>query len=136
MRICDALSSVSDSLPAILRQPGMPSRATVYRWLRDNPRFRDLYLIARQEQFAIEAERLLQTVDDPGRNWLEFEKAPGLDPDADEEDDCDDDDDGPCDLASLQAYIKSLRRNVLNLLPKKHGLQWATEIATGGRAKC
>ena len=45
-KLCAALAageSGKDSLRAICKRPGMPSRATVYRWLEESPEFQSLY---------------------------------------------------------------------------------------------
>lgn len=45
-KLCAAIAageSGKDSLRSICKQPGMPSRATVYRWLDENPEFSEMY---------------------------------------------------------------------------------------------
>ena len=54
--ICDRLVN-GESLRAICADPGMPARATVFRWLASNQEFRRSYALAREcqaEDFAYE----------------------------------------------------------------------------------
>ena len=52
-KICDAIvegESGKNSLREVCKLPGMPSRATVYRWLRDYPDFAKLYELATDDR--------------------------------------------------------------------------------------
>lgn len=66
--ICEQLAE-GKSLRTICEAPGMPNRATVFRWLADEKYqvFRDQYARAREAQADLLAEEILEIADD-GRN--------------------------------------------------------------------
>ena len=47
---CAAVAEGDKSIRAICALPGMPSKASVFRWLAANEDFRKLYELARDEQ--------------------------------------------------------------------------------------
>ena len=51
------------SLAQILSQPGMPSKQTVYSWLRTNREFLDYYVHAREEQADFFADQCVEIAD-------------------------------------------------------------------------
>lgn len=67
--ICARLAE-GDSLREICREPGMPGKSTVMRWLHDNEAFRDQY--ARAKDIGIEAlaEDILDIADDGRNDWM------------------------------------------------------------------
>lgn len=46
------------TLREALKQPGMPSEATAYRWLAERPEFREMYARAREQGDELDAERM------------------------------------------------------------------------------
>ncbi|RFD19237.1 terminase small subunit [Komagataeibacter melaceti] len=60
--ICTRLAD-GQSLRAICADAGMPHRATVFRWLRDNPAFRALYATAREAAADTLAEEIIAIAD-------------------------------------------------------------------------
>lgn len=55
--IC-ALIAEHKTLRDALKQPGMPSEATAYRWLAERPEFREMYARAREQGDELDAERM------------------------------------------------------------------------------
>lgn len=68
--ICSELAE-GKSLKEVCLQKRMPSKATVYRWLRDMPGFRDQYARAREESSDALFEDLLEIADDARDDWIE-----------------------------------------------------------------
>jgi hypothetical protein len=66
--ICDRLFD-GETLSEICRDPAMPDKPTVRRWLAQNPMFRGEYLFTCQlqvEDLATEALRIVDSVDTAG----------------------------------------------------------------------
>jgi hypothetical protein len=61
--ICIRLSE-GESLKEIVRTEGMPDRATVYRWLLEQPVFCDMYTRAREEQADTLADEIIAIADE------------------------------------------------------------------------
>jgi len=61
--ICIRLSE-GESLKEIVRAEGMPDRATVYRWLLEQPAFCDKYARAREEQADTLADEIIAIADE------------------------------------------------------------------------
>ena len=61
--ICIRLSE-GESLKGIVRSEGMPDRATVYRWLLEQPSFCDKYTRAREEQADTLADEIIAIADE------------------------------------------------------------------------
>ena len=61
--ICIRLSE-GESLKEIVRSEGMPDRATVYRWLLEQPQFCDMYTRAREEQADTLADEIIAIADE------------------------------------------------------------------------
>src|SRR6187455_1949888 len=70
-RVCEQIASRPVSLCEICRDPDMPGIATIFRWLRDHPDFREMYVIAKQEQVELLMEQCLDLVRDESRDYLE-----------------------------------------------------------------
>jgi hypothetical protein len=51
----------------------MPARTTVYTWLNENPDFRAMYKIAREEQLEFIAEEIIRIADDASNDWIKDE---------------------------------------------------------------
>src|SRR3954465_7988144 len=60
--ICERISC-GESLAAICRDPTMPCRAAVFRWLREHPEFRGQYEQACEERTEFWAERIIEIAD-------------------------------------------------------------------------
>lgn len=74
--ICDRLAG-GESLRQICRDPEMPSRESVRRWLRDDQEFRALHARAREDQADHYAEEILEIADDGTNDWQERELKSG-----------------------------------------------------------
>ena len=61
--ICIRLSE-GESLKEIVKTEGMPNRATVYRWLLEQPAFCDKYARAREEQADTLADEIIAIADE------------------------------------------------------------------------
>jgi hypothetical protein len=70
--ICDRISH-GDSLREVCRDPEMPHKSTVLRWLREKPELRDQYRDARDDLLEYWASDILEIADD-GTNDM----VPGL----------------------------------------------------------
>ena len=69
-KIC-LLVSEGESLRAVCEQDGMPSKATIMRWLASNDSFRDQYAQAKEQAAFLMAEDLLEIADDGRNDWME-----------------------------------------------------------------
>ena len=69
-RLCARIATTPQSLAAICEDPDMPGIATVFRWLRDHPDFREMYVIAKQEQVEILMDECFQIVDDTSNDLI------------------------------------------------------------------
>lgn len=49
----------------------MPSKTSVFRWLNDQPSFRDQYARAREAQAEHWADEILEIADDGSNDWME-----------------------------------------------------------------
>ncbi len=61
--ICDRISH-GESLRSVCRDPAMPSKSTVLRWLREKPELRDRYVQARDDLMEYWASDILEIADD------------------------------------------------------------------------
>lgn len=61
--ICDRISQ-GESLRAVCRDPEMPAKSTVLRWLREKPELRDQYTNARDDLMEYWASDILEIADD------------------------------------------------------------------------
>jgi hypothetical protein len=65
-KLCAALAageSGKDSLRSVCKQPGMPSRATVYRWLEDNTEFQAMYAKATTQRADSYIDEIVEIAD-------------------------------------------------------------------------
>lgn len=69
-RICERLEQ-GESMRRICATPGFPAKATVMRWLRDNPVFRDMHAQARLAQLDSMADDLIEIADDARNDFME-----------------------------------------------------------------
>lgn len=73
--ICRRMAE-GQSLRAILRDEGMPSWMTVWRWSEDNEAFRAQYARARQAQAHRWVDEIVEISDDDSRDWTERDGVP------------------------------------------------------------
>lgn len=69
-RICARISE-GEPLKSLCAGAGMPSRETVYAWVRSNKEFSDMYARAKELQLDRMAEDLLEISDDGTNDWME-----------------------------------------------------------------
>jgi hypothetical protein len=62
-KICDRICQ-GEGLVRICEEKGMPAQGTVYIWLRDQPKFQEMYTRAREVQQDFHAEQLLEIADE------------------------------------------------------------------------
>ena len=68
--ICERLS-LGESMRSVSRDPDMPASATMFRWLREKPEFREQYEIAKEESADALVEEMLEIADDGTNDWME-----------------------------------------------------------------
>jgi hypothetical protein len=68
--ICTRLMN-GETLREICRDPHLPHRATVFRWLHADKEFCDQYTIAREIQLDDLADEMLEIADDSTNDWIE-----------------------------------------------------------------
>ncbi len=79
-QICGRMSE-GETLRKVCRDPAMPARSTVYRWLSKNPAFANQYAQAREMLVEAWADEIIEIADDGttdyitkvGRNGAEYE---------------------------------------------------------------
>lgn len=69
-QICERIFS-GEGLREICRDPEMPSRSMIYRWLEANTDFRDQYARARDGLYDYWAEDIVEISDDATNDWME-----------------------------------------------------------------
>lgn len=69
-RICTELAS-GRSARSVCNDKGMPSMQTFWRWLRENPAFREQYARAKQEAADALVEEMLDIADDASGDYVE-----------------------------------------------------------------
>lgn len=74
--ICSQLAE-GMSLREVCRQDGMPDKATVMRWLHNQPDFRDQYTRAKDIGIEAIAEDILDIADDGENDWMERKNPDG-----------------------------------------------------------
>ena len=74
--ICDRLVN-RESLRAICADPAIPARATVFRWLASNEKFRRSYAFAREWLVEGLMDEILEIVDDSSGDYAEKTGADG-----------------------------------------------------------
>lgn len=73
-KICIGLAD-GKSLRTICKLKGMPSKATVFRWLRDHPEFAQVYATARDDQADLLADEVVEIADNAGSTKGAINKA-------------------------------------------------------------
>ena len=61
--VCAAVAEGDKSIRTICKMPGMPSKATVFRWLAEHDDFRKLYELARDEQAETHVDEVVELAD-------------------------------------------------------------------------
>lgn len=68
--ICELLSQ-GISLRSVCKEEGMPSGATVFKWMRDNEMFLKQYARAKEESADAMSEEILDISDNGSNDWME-----------------------------------------------------------------
>lgn len=68
--ICAKLSD-GRSLRSVCNDESMPSKTTVFRWLREDEEFRDQYARAKEESADALVDEILDIADDGTNDWME-----------------------------------------------------------------
>ncbi len=71
VRICERIATSPVAMIHICEDPDMPSTSTLFRWLKDHPEFRDMYVLAKEMQVELLLEQCLEIVDDDYRDLIE-----------------------------------------------------------------
>jgi hypothetical protein len=71
-RLCEGRS-----LRSICKDEGMPSTATVFRWLREHPEFQEQYARAKREGVEALVDEIPDIADDGSNDWMEKLNADG-----------------------------------------------------------
>ena len=74
--ICERIA-LGEGLRGILRDDGMPSLSTVFRWLEANEARREQYARARERQAEFFSDEILEIADDGTNDWMERETRSG-----------------------------------------------------------
>ena len=69
--ICERIATSTQSLLKICEAPDMPGIASIFRWLREHPDFREMYVIAKETQAEVLLEEALDLVDDDSHDVIE-----------------------------------------------------------------
>lgn len=69
-KICEQLS-IGYSLRTIIKDPELPSIATIFKWMRTNEEFLNQYARAKQEAADAMAEDILDISDNATNDWME-----------------------------------------------------------------
>ena len=70
IKVCERIATTPISMALICRQPDMPSYTAFFRWLRDHEDFREMYVIAKQEQVELLIEQCIDIVDDDSNDII------------------------------------------------------------------
>ena len=68
--ICERIATTPQSLVKICEAPDMPGIASIFRWLREHPDFREMYVIAKETQAEVLLEEALDLVDDDSNDLI------------------------------------------------------------------
>jgi hypothetical protein len=74
-KICAEIADGQKSLRTVCKQAGMPSKATVFRWLRDNPEFAKMYGEATEDRTDGYMEEIVEIADNCGATKAAIQKA-------------------------------------------------------------
>ncbi len=68
--ICERLAD-GESLRSICEDDDMPTKTSVFRWLKSNEEFRDQYTLAREAQADTLFDDIIDIADDGRNDWME-----------------------------------------------------------------
>lgn len=63
-KFCEAMACTTDSISKICKRPGMPSKATVFRWKHVMPEFKTMYEEAKLEQIRLQFDECIDIADE------------------------------------------------------------------------
>lgn len=115
--ICNRMSE-GESLRAICRDEGMPSRSMVFRWLDAQPAFRDQYTRAREDLLEHWAEEILEISDDGRRDYIGGQVTEGVTAVVVDHD----------HISRSRLRVDSRKWLLSKLAPKKYGDRTTTEL--------
>jgi hypothetical protein len=72
-KICEMIATSNKSLASICQAEGMPSRTTIYNWLKDNQLFLNKYTRAKEDQADFLAEEMIKIADEEMKTEVETE---------------------------------------------------------------
>lgn len=77
--ICDAIASESKGLRKLIAEnPHWPKKATIMRWRKKNPDFRDQYALAKVFQIESLVDDMLDIADDSGNDYVMNDKGEAI----------------------------------------------------------
>lgn len=118
-RICELIMNSSRGLASLLADSdGMPGETTVYRWLSDNPEFREQYACAREAQADHILDECLQIADDSSGDVKVIERGDGS-----KEERCDHE-----FVARSRLKVETRLKVIEKLAPKKYGPKQQLEV--------
>jgi len=68
--ICERIARLPLSVLKICDAPDMPGVATIFRWVREHPEFREMYVMAKEIQAEVLLEEALDLVDDDSNDLI------------------------------------------------------------------
>ena len=68
--ICERIATTPQSLVKICEAPDMPGIASIFRWVREHPEFREMYVMAKETQAEVLLEEALDLVDDDSNDLI------------------------------------------------------------------
>jgi len=74
-KFCAAVAEGEKSIRAICKQKGMPSKATVFRWLAEHQDFRTMYEIAKEEQADTYVDEIVEIADKCEKGQVAVQRA-------------------------------------------------------------
>ena len=74
-KFCAAIAEGNRSIRAICKLKGMPSKATVFRWMRAHPEFLEMYELAKDEQAETFIDEVVEIADRCKANKESVQKA-------------------------------------------------------------
>src|SRR5687767_13698981 len=72
--VCERIATTPKPMTTLCEAADMPAVATLFRWLRDHPDFREMYVIAKQTQAELLIDEALQIGDDSSNDLIVDDK--------------------------------------------------------------
>jgi hypothetical protein len=69
-KICERLAA-GESMRSVSRDEEMPASATMFRWLREKPEFKEQYEVAKEECADMYAEEIIEIADDSANDYID-----------------------------------------------------------------